>query len=286
MNTPAFQTPDEALSYLRGLGQKEDKDIDLAEAALALALVFLPGLSVDRYRQHLHLLEAQVQKEHQSRIAASGKDDAHARLEALRKVIHDDNGYQGDDKTYDDIQNTSLIRVIERRRGLPVALGVIYIHLARAQGWSCEGLSFPAHFVLRLEKDGERMIVDPFRQGREMGAAELRDLLKSILGDSAELSHEFYAPVSNRDVLVRLQNNLKKRLIDAEDYAGAITAAETISAFAPNEYRVLLDRGVLHAKLGQNVQARAALESYIAAAQTPKEKSQAAALLAQIPLED
>ena len=75
---------------------------------------------------------------------------------------------------------------------------------------------FPGHFLIRMEKDGERVILDPFKAGKEMNAAELRHLLKSIAGKNAELSHNFYLPVENRDMLVRLENNLKKRRLPAD----------------------------------------------------------------------
>lgn len=282
-NSPVlFQSSDEALQYLRHLGQSSDDNIDLGEAALALGLIFLPGLHIDRYRQHLHKLAEHVQEEYLSRLRLKEKDDLHLRVRILRKIIHEAHGYQGDDKNYDDIQNANLIRVIERRKGLPVSLGIIYIILARKMSWVCDGLSFPGHFLVRMEKESERIILDPFKEGREMNAAELRQLLKSIVGQNAELSHSFYNAVSNREILVRLENNLKKRLIEGEDYGGAIRVAEAISAFSPEEYRIYLDKGVLHAKLGQNQQAVLALELYIAKTPHAKEKQHANLLLQQI----
>lgn len=53
--------------------------------------------------------------------------------------------------------------------GLPVALGIIYIASARAR-FAVDGLSFPGHFILRLERDGQRIILDPFRDGAELDA--------------------------------------------------------------------------------------------------------------------
>ncbi len=281
-NPGLFQSSDEALQYLRRVGQSGDADIDIAEAALALGLLFLPGLHVDRYRQHLHKVAEHVQEEYRSRLRLEENDDLHLRVQVLRKIIHDAHGYQGDEKNYDDIQNANFIRVIERRKGLPVSLGILYIILARRMDWACDGLSFPGHFLIRMEKDSERVILDPFREGREMNAAALRQLLKSIVGQKAELSHNYYNAVSNREILVRLENNLKKRLIEGEDYGQAILAAEAIGAFSPDEYRIYLDKGVLHAKLGQNQQAVTALEAYIAKTPHAKEKQHANLLLQQI----
>ncbi|HEX2753568.1 MAG TPA: transglutaminase-like domain-containing protein, partial [Alphaproteobacteria bacterium] len=198
-----FETPDEAFQYVRYAGTLADAEIDLAETALALALLFLPGLKPDRFRQHLRRMAEQLVDEHQQQLRQQKPDSLATKIAALKKVLHETNDYHGDRERYDDIQNANLIRVIERRQGLPVALGLLYVILARRAGWAADGLNFPGHFLVRLEEEGERMILDPFQDGQEMDAAALRQLLKSIIGEKAELSHQFYLPVSNRDMLIR-----------------------------------------------------------------------------------
>jgi len=69
-----FQSPEEALQYLRRIGGREDEDIDLGEAALALGLIFLPGLNIDRYRQHLSKLSEQLGEEFQLQLRLKKKD--------------------------------------------------------------------------------------------------------------------------------------------------------------------------------------------------------------------
>ena len=66
-----------------------------------------------------------------------------------REVLFRIHGYAGDTETYDDIQ-TLISCVIDRRKGLPVALGILLIHMARAQGWSITGLVPTGHFHPRL----------------------------------------------------------------------------------------------------------------------------------------
>jgi len=277
-----FETPDEAFQYIRYAGTLPEADVDLAESALALALLFLPGLKPDRFRQHLRKMGEQVKEDFQARLRLKEPDTLATKVAALRKVVHEQQGYQGDTETYDDIQNANLIRVIERRRGLPVALGILYLVVAERAGWQMDGLNFPGHFLVRMEDEGERIILDPFQLGKEMHAPDLRQLLKSIAGQNAELSHEFYTAVGKRDMLVRLQNNLKKRLIDLEEYAQAVIVVEAMEALAPDEYRTLFDKGVLYAKLGQRRQAITAFEAYIEKTPDAREKQQAHGLLQQI----
>ena len=68
-----------------------------------------------------------------------------------RDLIDGRFGYEGDRLTYDDPQNADLMAVIDRRRGLPVALGILYIHAARAGGFAAQGLHTPEPFLLLLD---------------------------------------------------------------------------------------------------------------------------------------
>ena len=65
--------------------------------------------------------------------------------EALAEVIARSYGYRGDSETYDDLQNADLVRVIERRKGLPVALSILYLaRRPRARAGRPRAWPFPA----------------------------------------------------------------------------------------------------------------------------------------------
>lgn len=279
--SPAFSTAAEATAYLKSLGSTPDSaELDLAEAALALALPFHPGISVERYRHHFAGMSRRAQEMREE--ADDWQDTLAERATLLARVVEGEFGYAGDRETYDNLQNADIIRVIDRKKGLPVALGILYLHVARALGWQAVGLSFPGHFLLRLERDGQRAILDPFQPGHILEAADLRTLLKNVVGRQAELAHQYYNPATDRDILVRLQNNLKRRLIEGEDYATAAEVLETMRAFAPRERRAYFDEGVLRAKLGQIERAVELLSAYIDKTEDIREKQKAKRLLEQI----
>ncbi len=245
---------------LRAIGAGPDGEVDLAEAALLMAALYRPGRSLEPYEQHLEHLALNLE------AAASdlGAGDSLARrVEALRGVLGDRHGYRGDAEDYDDPQNANLMLVMERRRGLPVALGILTLHLARAQGWSAAGLSFPGHFLIRLELGAARAVIDPFNGWRELGSAELRDLLKAVAGLDAELSPSHYAAVSNRDVLLRLQNNIKLRALQAERFEEALSCLEIMLLLAPGEGDLWRELGLVHAELGNLRAAIMSLEQFL-----------------------
>jgi hypothetical protein len=63
---------------------------------------------------------------------------------------------------HDDPQNANLISAIDRRREMPVALGILYIHAAGAAGFDASGLNSPGHFLLRIGLRGGKTFMDPF----------------------------------------------------------------------------------------------------------------------------
>jgi regulator of sirC expression with transglutaminase-like and TPR domain len=263
-----------ALATLRRVGTQPDDAIDLAEAALALASLDRPRVDLRRYRHHLTLLVRDVAEE--ARRRAGGAQDLAAcpveqRAAALNRVILEKYGYDGDRLTYDDLQNANLMRVIDRRKGLPVTLGILYLHAARALGWAAVGLSFPGHFLIRLDGAGRRLILDPFNRGRVCDTPELRQLLKAVVGMEAELQPAHYAPVGNRAILLRLQNNTKLRLIRSERLNRALEVAENLLLIAPDQADLWREAAVLNARLGNLGTAIERLEACLA--REPRERA-------------
>jgi regulator of sirC expression with transglutaminase-like and TPR domain len=263
----------EAERFLRGLGRSDAAVWPIAEAALALAALARPRASLARHRRELKRLADDV-GQHPGSL---GDLAAHAR--ALNEVVLLRHGYRGDRADYDDLDNADLISVIDRKKGLPVALGILYMHAGRAQGWDMAGLAFPGHFLVRLAGAGEQLILDPFHDGRACGAAELRDLLRALAGPASELQPAHYASVPDREVLLRLQNNLKSRLLQERQHERAVRVLETMLMLAPDAFELSLQAGMLYRGLGNLRAAAAALERAIVLAPDGAARHQAAAML-------
>ncbi|MGZ9097394.1 MAG: SirB1 family protein [Micavibrio sp.] len=274
--------PDRLMETLQNIGMQQDDSINLARTALYIAALDQPGLSLERYEIHIRRLAEEVRDRHDALVHAGAKDAVETRLAALKHIVADKYDYTGDNDTYDDLQNASLIRVIDRRRGMPIALGILYIQIGRNLGWPLHGLNIPGHFVCRIDQDGQRLIFDPFNKCTILQAPDLRQLVKKTLGPNAELSVNYYEPADNRTILVRLQNNIKLRRIEAEDYEGALRIVEAMRAIDPAEYRLLLDAGVLYARTNRLQSAIETLEDYINKAPGDRDRREAALLLQQL----
>jgi len=249
---------------LSAVGRVEDAAIDIAEAGLALAAMDRQKLAPDTYREHLLAIAAETKAAAAAAACnAEGDTGLFARATTLSKILAVSFGYQGDRLTYDDLQNANLMRVIDRRKGLPVALAILYIHAARSQGWAIEGVNFPGHFVVRLHNTGRAVILDPFSGGEACNTADLRRKLKAAAGEKAELQPEHYAPVGNRDILLRLENNLKIRLIQEGDLDKAAAVLERMLLMAPKHAPLYREAGLIQARLGNLSAARAVLERFL-----------------------
>lgn len=230
--------------------------VDLLEAALTLS-VLQRGEAIDLapLRQHVEAMSSDLA----DLVRRRG-----AQPERLGEVIASAYGYRGDSETYDDLQNADVARVIERRKGLPVALSILYLHVARAQHWDAEGLAFPGHFLIRVEIDGARHVIDPFNDGLTCDAAGMRGLLQRVLGPTADLSPGHFDPVPDREVLLRLENNVRLRLAKGDDWSGAARSLDRMLAVAPDRPELLFESGQVNARLDKRRAAISAFERFLA----------------------
>lgn len=242
---------EDPVEYLRRLGRSGEGPHDIALAALMLASLDHPGQPLAPARAHLDEI---------ARLAASeaglvGHAEAGARV--LSNLLAGRFGYDGDRLTYDDPRNADLIEVIARRRGMPVALGILYMHAARAAGLTACGLDTPAHFLVLLAKSGVELLIDPFNGGAvldpEQGGGPPR------LGghEGAHLAQ----PVGDTDVLLRLQNNLKVRALQAGGHGRALEFAKRMVLIGPGRAELWLDLARLNQAAGVLGDARRAYEA-------------------------
>jgi regulator of sirC expression with transglutaminase-like and TPR domain len=274
---------DGAEALLAELGRTEGTILPLAEAALAFARLDRPQVDPEGYRAHLDQLADELAAELGGVSAPPLRD----RVAALVQVMVGNHGYQGDSASYDDLANADLMRVIDRRRGLPVALGILYIHAARAQGWQAGGLNFPGHFLIRIDAGGDRAILDPFAGGELRSAGQLRKLLQLLGGGregsgSPELKPEHYRMVPDREVLLRLQNNIKLRLLQAGGSEAAFEVLRRMRLLAPRHADLWRETGMLADHLGRLTAGIAALETALSLDPAAEWRQETALLLQQL----
>lgn len=252
--------PPDPAEYLRHLGESGEGPCDIAQAALMLAASDHPARSPAPYEAHL----AEIAEASRAELRLIYRAEDAAKL--LSGLLAGRLGYDGDRLAYDDPQNADLMSVIDRRRGLPVALGILYLHAARAGGLEASGLNTPNHFLLCIALKGSSALIDPFNGG----AIVDRERLGGPPGMAAATPGEpvLGEPVNDADVLLRLQNNIKQRALKAGDRSRALAVAGRMALIAPGRAELWLDLAHLHEATGSLGAAKRAYEVCLERAQS------------------
>jgi regulator of sirC expression with transglutaminase-like and TPR domain len=212
------------------LGLVDDDDVILDEAALTLAVLDHPDTNDEPY---LDVLQAIAERLVERAAEASSADLAPAeQADVLARVIGREFGFEGDQESYDDPANADLIRVIDRRQGLPVSLSILYVAAARRVGWMANVLDVPGHVLVLVGGEVDPVMIDPFRGGERVDPAQLVALLqKNAPGTNPPVRQ--VAAMPNRAVLVRLLLNQATRAEGAGKGRRALTLYERMTVVAP-----------------------------------------------------
>jgi regulator of sirC expression with transglutaminase-like and TPR domain len=231
---------------LRALVAAPGQRLDIAEGALLLGALDRPGIDLGPYRRDIATLAAMA--------------NTRPKPEALNALLFGDWGFAGDTETYDDLRNANLTHVIDRRLGLPVALGILYIHVARAAGLAAFGLNLPGHVMVAVGAGESMHVRDPFHGGRVVGLDELGERVARSTGPGAVLERTMLQPMDDRAVLLRLHNNIKVRCVRDGDVDRAAATLEAMVIVAPDQAGLWFELGMAHDKRDNLRAARAALE--------------------------
>jgi regulator of sirC expression with transglutaminase-like and TPR domain len=238
------------LEYLSRLAELDDGGIDLARSALELARLAHPELEVESYLRTLDQLARPIPR-------------APAPLAQIDRINHwlfELEGFRGNRSDYYDPRNCYLNEVIDRRLGIPITLSVIYLEVARRIGLDLVGVGMPGHFIVKLPDPSGDLLIDPFEQGRLLTLDDCQARLQQIYGKAARLESYMLQPVSKKQILARLLNNLKHIWIDRRDFKRALAVTQLHLALYPRDAEALKQRAWLYAHLNDFRSALADLE--------------------------
>ena len=91
----------------------------------------------------------------------------------------------------------------------------------------------------------------------------MRAMFKAFAGNHVELTPEHYRDMGNRDILARMQDNIKSRLVRRERWDDATRVLDTMLLFAPGRTGLWREAGMLLARLDRIKDAVRALEEYL-----------------------
>lgn len=185
---------------------------------------------------------------------------------------------------YGQPESSLLDQVLQRRRGLPILMCVLYMEVARRVGVSVDGVGFPGHFLVS-PRDGEsRFFLDPYHEGRVLDPDRLREQLGRIRNRQVpadELEHVL-RPVGPLHIQVRLNNNLKGAFLRQDDIDGAIRATARMLQVAPHLQGEQRDLALMRVHQGRRQEAVDGLLAYLDTFDAAPEREDLETLLAEL----
>ena len=228
---------------------------DLFDGALLIAELVDPAEDAEEARRTVAGLAA--------RMREGGREGL---LPALTRVLFEEEGFAGDEESYDEPSNSSVGRVLARRRGMPITLSIVAIEVGKLAGLRLTGIGLPGHFVVGGPDLPEGMYLDPFGGGALCDAQALSRRLGAIFGAPVALGSEALRPDPARAILARVLLNLRRSYERRNRWEDALAALELSEALEPQSGPLRRERGLLLLKCGRSAEAIAALEEYVATA--------------------
>lgn len=239
----------------------EDDSIEqLATGALLVARDEYPELDM---AESMAVLQAHAGL---ARAHFTDSADMLQRLRGINHYLFDVAGFAGNDADYYDPRNNYLNMVLIRRLGNPLSLAIVQIEVARRLGVPLQGISFPGHFLVRLDVDDGTLVMDPFNKGRTLDYDELCKRADPHARDSEPLTalpDGILQPAGTHTMLTRLLRNLQGIYALQEDWARVARCADRILLLAPDDVDAMRDRGLAYLHLGHLHGAQGDLQRYL-----------------------
>lgn len=171
----------------------------LEKAVFILARFENPTLREGEYKRKL------------DRFADMVRDDLRYQLDDSRKMhllldfVFDELNFTGSTVDYYNPDNSYLHRVIDRRQGLPISLGLVVLFLARRLELPFYGVNMPIHFMLKYKGEKDEMLIDPFDRGKVVTYNQCYFFLKQ---NGVEPKSEHFETAKEHEILARGIRNL------------------------------------------------------------------------------
>lgn len=238
-------------------------ETQLATGALLIAQSEYCELNIESYLNQLDEM-AEVVRERIQELTLPEQ-----RIAELNRYLFEEKGFTGNTDNYYALGNNFLNFVIDKKTGIPITLGVVYIEVGRRAGLPLVGVNFPGHFLVKYQSEHLDILLDVFENGAFMTEDMLRAKLQANFDEVVLLEPNMLAEATDKEILARILRNLTRAYTLLENYDKALTATERITWLLPNlaaDYRLL---GYLYYKNHAYSEGITAFEKYLQLSETP-----------------
>ena len=214
----------------------------LIEVAMAVEAE-LTGITVKKIKDEL-LLQHIVIKSKLSGFSVADK----AKLNKLIDILYQQQGFKGDWQSFFEVENALISKVLARRKGIPISLGVLLLDLLKICDFDAQGICFPSGFLIRINLQDEVLYLDPFT-GELPSWDKLELKVRGQLGNHARLTADMLEPDDNKTIIKRLINIIKAAYIQADVLAQGLLCSDMLLRIDPDDAFEVRDRGFIFQQL-------------------------------------
>jgi regulator of sirC expression with transglutaminase-like and TPR domain len=175
---------------------------NLLSAWIIISRIQYPGLDADWQKEQIKALQQQVWLELNEELTP---------LEHVKVINHfffQIQGYKGDARHFHAPQNSLLKDVLDRKKGNPLSLSLLYTIICEQLDIPISGVNLPKHFLLAYTKRETAELlfyISPFSKGTILSREDLERFLQK---ENIKVLPSYLLPAPKEAIIKRLLNNL------------------------------------------------------------------------------
>jgi regulator of sirC expression with transglutaminase-like and TPR domain len=229
--------------------------LDLGLTCALIAAEAEPGVDVGATVHQLDALAALTRP-----LTRSQSPDPAGVAEALRLALGVQSGFSGFPEDYDDLRASLLPHVLQRHRGLPILLAVVWVEVARRLDVPAFPLALPGEVIVGVgEPASGYVLVDPFRAGRTLS---VHDVAERVRAAGGQFSRDLLTPTPPDLLLLRVLSNIRVLAARRRDARTRLWAVEMSLLLPRHPAALRRERGELLVSLGDLRGGARELDSY------------------------
>ena len=224
------------------LARLDDTDISLAEGALLIAAEHYPGLDLNYWLTEINALGEKARQRIRPEMNWT------TQLSILNHLLFREEGFTAAAVEVFDSRDSFLNEVLTRKSGIAITLSIVFMEVGNRAGLNIRGVSFPGHFLVKMAvEEGSEVVIDPYNGGIPLTLDQLHARLNAVYPEPPRPALEdVLRAASNKQILARVQRNLKTWHLHNNDWPAALAALNRILLLEPDNLTELRERGELY----------------------------------------
>ena len=190
---------------------KNSDEHNLFEAMIILSRFRYPKLDLEKVNQTLSKIRQDVWLEVNDNMTAL------ERIRVMNRIFFDLHGFKGNTQDFIAPENSFINDVLNKRKGNPITLSIIYSIIAQGVNIPVYGVNMPRQFILayvekiftepskEVKQTDVLFYLNPFNRGDIYSSNEVRSFLVAL---KIEPLDEYMLPCSHITIVKRCLNNL------------------------------------------------------------------------------